>query len=241
MKPMSFLTTLLVVFAMTVGVYAEEKKWNDQAELSFVDMGGNSNVISLSAKNLVKIKFTEKLEGAWKLGAIYGESDDEKNAERYFTDMSVNYLFAERFYLGVIAGWLKDEFSGIDSRYYLGPSAGYKFLVGPKHLLVGEAGINYVNEKYIDDTDEDYGAGRAFSEYEYAFTEKNKFSESVEFLYDFDDSDNYNLNSETAMISALSDYLSLKVSYLIKYDNQPVLETLEKTDTILAVTLVANF
>ena len=99
MRPMSFLTTLLVVFAMTVGVYAEEKKWNDQAELSFVNMGGNSNVTSLSAKNLVKIKFTEKLVGVWKLGAIYGESDGEKNAERYFTDRSVNYLFAERFYL----------------------------------------------------------------------------------------------------------------------------------------------
>jgi putative salt-induced outer membrane protein len=47
--------------------------------------------------------------------------------------------------------------------------------------------------------------------------------------------------SETALISALSDYLSLKTSYVVKYNNQPVPATLEETDTILSVTLVVNF
>jgi putative salt-induced outer membrane protein len=136
---------------------------------------------------------------------------------------------------------LQDKFAGIDSRYYLGPGAGYKFLIGPKHFLVGEAGHNYVNEEYTDDTDKHYLGGRAFARYEYALTEKNKFSQSMEFLYDFDDSDNCNVNSETAVISALSDYLSLKASYAIKYDNQPVPSTLEETDTVLAITLVVNF
>lgn len=136
---------------------------------------------------------------------------------------------------------MQDEFAGIDSRYYLGPGVGYKFLSGPKHFLAGEAGLNYAKEEYTDDTDKDYLEGRAFAKYEYAFTEKNRFSQSAEFLYDFEDSENYNVNSETAVISALSDYLSLKASYVIKYDNQPVPETLEETDTILAVTLVVNF
>jgi len=135
----------------------------------------------------------------------------------------------------------KDKFAGIDSRYYVGPGAGYNFLTGPKHFLLAEISLNYVNEKYTDDTDKEYLGGRAFAEYEYAFTDKNKFSQSVEYLHDFDDSDNYNVNSETALISALSDYLSLKTSYVVKYDNQPVPSTLKETDTILSVTLVVNF
>ena len=69
---------------------------------------------------------------------------------------------------------------------------------------------------------------------------KNKFSQSLEFLYDFDDSDNYRINSETAFITALSNYLSLKTSYEIKHDNEPVPATLKETDTILSVTLVVN-
>jgi putative salt-induced outer membrane protein YdiY len=53
--------------------------------------------------------------------------------------------------------------------------------------------------------------------------------------------ENYKVNSETALISALSGYLSLKASYVIKYNNKPVPETLEETDTILSVALVVNF
>ena len=241
MRGARFLTFILIIFALAPGSRAEEKKWSDEAELSFVDTGGNTEVTTLSAKNLLKYRFTNKLQGAWKLGAVYGKSDGEKNAESYFTELRLDYQFTERLYYYAAAGWMQDEFAGIDSRYYLGPGAGYKFLSGPKHFLAGEAGLNYVWEEYIDGTDKDYLGGRAFAKYEYAFTEKNRFSQSVEFLYDFDDSENYNVNSETAVISALSDYLSLKASYVIKYDNQPIPETLEETDTVLAVTLVINF
>ena len=52
--------------------------------------------------------------------------------------------------------------------------------------------------------------------------------------------DNWNLNSETALISALNNWLSLKASYVIKYDNDPV-DALKKADKILGVALVANF
>lgn len=241
MRGVKFITVLLVLCALATGSHAAEKKWSDEAELSFVDTGGNTDVLSLSGKNLLKYRFTDKLKGAWKLGALYGESDGEKNAESYFTELRLDYLFTEQFYSYAMGGWMKDEFAGIDSKYYLGPGAGYKFLTGPKHLLLGEVGFNYVTEDYTNDTNEDYIQGRAFAKYEYAFTEKNKFSQSLEYLYDFDDSENYNVNSETALISALSDYLSLKTSYVVKYDNKPVPETLEETDTILGVTLVVNF
>ena len=238
---MRFFTVLFIVFAVVTGVCAQEKKWSDQAELSFVDTGGNTDVTSLSAKNLLEYEFSNELQVAWKLGALYGQSDGDKNAESYFSDLRLDYLFTKHLYSFVNAGWGKDKFAGFDSRYYVGPGAGYKFLVGPKHFLLAEVSLNYVNETYIDDTDKDYLGGRAFAEYEYAFTDKNKFSQSVEYLHDFDDRNNYNVNSETALISALSDYLSLKTSYVVKYDNQPVPSTLKETDSILSVTLVVNF
>jgi putative salt-induced outer membrane protein len=240
MRGMGFIVGLLVLHALATGAYAEEKRWSEKAELSFVDTGGNTDVTSLSANSLLKYKFTDTLEGAWKLGALYGESDGEKDAESYFTELRMDYLFTERFYAYTIGGWMKDEFAGIDSRYYSGPGVGYRLLTGPKHLLVGEAGLNYVKEEYTDNTDKEYLGGRAFVRYEYAFTEKNKFPQSLEFLYDFDDGENYNVNSETALISALNDYLSLKASYLVKYNSQPVPETLKEIDTILGIALVVN-
>jgi putative salt-induced outer membrane protein len=241
MKVAGFFAAICVAYALMGAAYAEEKKWTDEAELSFVDTGGNTEVVSLSGKNLLKYAFTEKLLGAWKLGALYGESDNVKNAEKYYTEFRLDYSYTDTIYFLAMGGWVQDKFAGIESRYYLGPGVGYKFLTGPKHFLVAEGGLNYVAEEYITNTEEDFLQGRVYGLYQYAFSKKNRFSQSLEFLYDFDDSDNYNVNSETALITALSNYFSLKTSYEIRYDHEPVPATLKDTDTVLSVTLVVNF
>ena len=219
MKGLRWLIVTLLICLVSAGAHAEEKsKWADQAELSFVDTGGNTDVTNLAAKNLLKYTFSEDLVGSWKLAALYGKTDGVKTAESYATELRTDYSYTDRIYFAGIGGWFKDKFAGIKSRYYIGPAVGYKYLTGPKHFQ-----------------------GRLFGIYEYAFTEKNRFSQSLEFLYDFSDGDNYNINSETAVISALTDAFSLKASYLIKYDNMPVPSTLNDTDTILSLALVANF
>lgn len=234
--------SLMVIFLMIVtAVFAEDKKWGNETELSYVDTSGNTEVTILSAKNLLTYKFSDKLNTDWEAGALYAESDDVKNSERYYTELKLNYLFTEKFYTSLIAGWEEDEFAGIDAKYYIGPALGYKFLIGPKHFFLAEAGVDYVKEEYTDDTDDDFARGRVFTEYEYAFTEKNKFSQSVEYLSNVDDSEDYDVISETSLISSLSDSLSLKITYEIKYDNVPVPETLEYKDTALIVTLVINY
>jgi putative salt-induced outer membrane protein len=235
------LLALCICVAVVSAAYAEEKKWADEAEFSFVSTGGNTEVVSLSGKNLLKYTITDKLLGTWRLGGLYGETDNVKTAERYFTDLRIDYSFSDKIYFFGIGGWLKDKFSGIESRYFIGPGVGYRFLTGPKHFLDTEAGINFVTEDYTNNTEEDFLEGRLYGLYQYSFSEKNKFSQSLEFLYDFDDSDNYRINSETAFITALSNYLSLKTSYEIKHDNEPVPATLKETDTILSITLVVNF
>lgn len=232
---------LCICVAVVSAAYGEEKRWADEAELSFVSTGGNTEVVSLSGKNLLKYTLTDKLLGTWRLGALYGETDDVKTAERYFTDLRLDYSFSDKIYFFGMGGWLQDEFTGIESRYFIGPGVGYRFLTGPKHFLDAEAGINFVTEDYTNNTEEEFLEGRLYGLYQYSFSEKNKFSQSLEFLYDFDDSDNYRINSETAFITALSNYLSLKTSYEIKHDNEPVPATLKETDTILSVTLVVNF
>jgi len=64
----------------------------------------------------------------------------------------------------------------------------------------GAALANYVSDTYTDATDRDYPEGRAFGKYTYAFTDKTRFSQSVEFLDDLKDTAKYRLNSETAII-----------------------------------------
>lgn len=242
---MKYLNMLMLFFLVALlpisTVHAEGKKWKDDGELSLVKTGGNTEVSTFSAKNVLKYKFSEKTEGTWKVAALNSKSAGVRSAENYMSELRGDYLLSEQVFVGLTVGWLKDKFAGIDARYYAGPIAGYKVLLGPKHFLKTEAGLDYVNEEYTDNTDSDFLRGRAFGEYEHHFTKVNKFLQSVEYLYDFDNADNYNVNSATALVTVLSENFSFKTSYIVKYDNEPTPASLDRTDTVLGVSVLVSF
>ena len=65
-------------------------------------------------------------------------------------------------------------------------------------------------------TDWDNLGGRFFGKYIYSFTDKNNVSQPVGYIPDFRDLTNDFVNSETAVVSGLKGYLSLKASYVVK-------------------------
>ncbi len=240
MKTNKIFILLIVSILISGSLIAQNKNWSNSTELSFVNTSGNTEVTTLSAKNKLTYKFTPKIETLLQLAALYGKSDGVKNSESYSAKLKGSYLISEKFYTSLITGWSKDEFAGIDSKMWLGPALGYKLLSGTKHSLNFEAGVEYVDERFTDDTSNDYFNGRAFTEYKFALTEKSNFGQSLEFNLDFEDSNNYNATSITSVTTSLSDFLSLKASYNINYVNAPVPSTLKKTDTTLLVSLIIN-
>ncbi|PLX84942.1 MAG: hypothetical protein C0617_06255 [Desulfuromonas sp.] len=231
---------LVVGLLLATTCFAEEPRLKDQAEIAFVSTSGNSEVTTLAAKNTLTYAFSERFLVKWKLLALYSESDGETEAESYATQLRGDYLHTDRLYSYASVGWLKDRFAGLEARYTLIGGAGYKFLLGPKHFLAGEAGLTYTTEKLKDDADRGYLGVRLFGQYDYVFSETSRFSQSVEWLTDFDETENWLLISETALVTALNSHLSLKTSYVVNYDNLPA-DDFDETDTVLGVTLVVNF
>ena len=245
MNPLKVVSIFIILTLFLVaGAIAEEpadKKWKDEAEFLFVQTSGNTDVRTLAFSNMLEYRFSKPLKGIWNIKALNSENDGEKTAERYYTDLRLDYLFTEKLYAYLLGTWLKDEFAGFKHRYTAGPGIGYKFLDGPRNFLLGEAGLEYASEDYVVEEDEDFAEGRLYGKYEYAFTEKNRFSLSSEFLQDFNDTKNYKSNSEAAVISALTDIISLKVSYGVRYQNRPKPSDLEKTDTVFGAALVVTY
>lgn len=232
----------LILFSAIAGIAsAQEKKWEDAAELSYVQTGGNTDVLTFSGSNSLKYDFSEVLTGTWDIGLLYGKTDGEKTAERYNTDLRLDYDVSDRLYCYAMGGWLQDEFAGIEKRIYLGPGAGYKIWTGEKHYLSTEVGLDYARESYTDGSDNDFLEGRVFGKYEYVFNPKTKFSQTAEYLHNFDDAEKFRINTVTGLITQLTDMFSLKVTYEVNYQNEPSPETLEKTDTLFSVALVVNF
>ena len=221
----------------------EEKRFSNETSFALVNTTGNSDTLAVAGKNDMKYKFTDKWTGSWVAGGLYNKSDGDKTAEKYFTDLRADYAITDRWYAYGLGTWLRDKFAGFENRISIGPGVGYNFLIGPKHFLRGETGLNYAYEDYSDpDQDnEQYLEGRLFGKYEWAFTEKTKFSQGLEYLQSFKTGGAWKLNSETALISDITDILALKISYSVFYNNDPHPSDLDKTDTVLATSLVVSY
>lgn len=237
-----FLSMVLAPGPLQAGDPPPPGQWLSQAELAFVNTTGNSDVSTLAAKARMAYGFSTDFTGRLRAEALYGQTDNVKSAERYLVEARLDHALTPRFYLGAIGGWEQDRFAGIDHRYRAGGLAGYRLLRGPAHFLTAEAGPEYVHEIYSADRgDEHFARGRLHGLYEYAFGAKDRFSQALEYLHNFNSPDRYRLRSTTALVVGLSEALSLKVSYEVNYTHRPVPETLKTTDTLLAVALVVNF
>lgn len=240
--PASFFTTTLLAQDNTGGTEsAPGRNWEDTAELSYVQTGGNTEVLTFSGKNMVKYNFTEKLDGSWEVGLLYGKTEGEKNAERYYSDLRLDYNASATFYYYLMGGWEQDKFAGIDRRLYVGPGVGYNIVATERQALSTEAGLDYAKETYTDDTEDDFMEGRFLAKYAYTFTPKTKFTQSAEYLHNFNDAEKYRVNTVTGLTTQLTDMFSLKLTYEVNYQNKPSPETLENTDTTFSAALVVNF
>jgi len=217
------------------------KRWSNRAEVSFIQTGGNTDVTTLSLKNLLSYKITDPLSLSAKLEALNSKESGSQTTERYLAELRGDYLFTQRVYGIASATWLRDTFAGIAAHYDGNIGGGYKWMDGPRHILLGEAGATYTYEEYTIDTAENYPGVRLFGKYRFAFTKKNAFSQSVEYLQSLDRTARQVLTSETAVIAALNSIFSLKTSYTVRFHSRPVPADLKKIDTILEVALVASF
>lgn len=221
--------------------YGRCSDFGDEAEFSYSDTAGNTDVVVFCAKNTMKYAFWENLEGVWEATGRYGKSAGERNVERYSTELRMNYLFAGKLYSSIITKWLTDEFTGIHWRYYTGPALGYSFMKGPVHFFSTEAGVNYTVVDYTDHSSEKSFEARIFAGYEYQVAEKARFKSSFEFFYNFEESDEFLVNSEISLVHALYEYLGIKTGFEIEYVNKPVPATLRKTDSVLSLSIVLTY
>ncbi len=220
---------------------SELKKFKALAEMSVVNTSGNTDIFTLSLKNTLEYDFSHKYLGTWNVNILSREQNDEKSAERYGTDLRLDNFFSFGTYAYLLGSWLQDKFAGYDNRYSFGPGVGQKFVDGPAHYLKAEIGCNWTREDYSSAETESFLEGRASGRYEYLISEISKFSQKIEYLHDFEDPSNYKIETVTALTSALTKVLAIKIAYDVRYQNRPVPENLKKTDTIFSASLLVSY
>jgi len=208
-------------------------------DLGFVNTAGNSEVTTLN----VGERLTYRTAG-WVLGEffniIYGKTDGTESTSLWKAGARVDRELTSRLAVYGFVGWERNKFAGISRRFDEGVGLAYKVLTGPKSVLDFEAGVALNQQRSTLAADDNFVSGRAAGLYRYNFSASAFITQMVEFLPNFEMSDDYRVNSETALVASLSKSIALKLGYVIRFDNMPE-PGFKDTDRIFTSGIQVNF
>ncbi len=193
--------------------------WDLSVALGLTATKGNSDTVlfNLSGRADKKWNANELHLGT---DLTYGEQNGVKNNETYRGFAQYNRLFSENWYgYGRVEG-LHDGIADIAYRFTVSPGVGYYFIKSAQTSLSVEGGPGVIFEKQGGVT-RDYYTARVAEKFEHKFSDRVRIWESVEFLPQVDNFENYIVNGEAGVESALSKAWALRLVFQDTYDNQP--------------------
>ena len=125
-KTVTVFVTICVILISTT-IMAQDKKWKDEGELSYVVTDGNSQVTNLSAKNTLTYNATENDKVIWKIASLYGRAEvtsfksgttteitkTTTIVNQDSTDLKYEHGFQNNASAYISCGYLKDRFAWI--------------------------------------------------------------------------------------------------------------------------------
>jgi len=213
--------------------------WSGSAEVSFLSTSGNTSTSTLGGGLELDYK-PAPWTVIFKAGYLRASTNSETTAEQLNASVKGIRDLTERVDVFAGGGYLRNRFAGFDSLVSGEAGAGYKLLLGPVHTLRGELGVGYSHEAQLVGGNRSYATGRAGLGYKWQFSKSAAFTNDLSYLYDLSDSKNWIVSEKAAVTAGLTTILSLKASYTLLYNHEPV-PTFKRTDTATAVALVAKF
>lgn len=190
------------------------------ADVGYVSTSGNTEVSTLNLGERLILR-AGRWEHRHQFGSVYGSQDGEQTSNLLFTNWRSDWKFHPRLSLFGYAGFDRNAFAGISRRFEeaLGLSAKLLALANDQWSL--EAGFAMNQQRATDGSSIDFASVRSASTYKHLFTKTAYFQQSVEFLPSLDVSEDYRMNSETALVAPLSSHIAMKVGYVVRFDNLP--------------------
>lgn len=222
--------------------------WYKSFGLGFSYTDGNANTSDLNILGALNRDYQKNILD-FSFAYSYGESDQSESGDpsnerntiknQALANASYKRLLADRWFVGAGSSFKYDEIADIDYRVNAGVFAGV-FLVREDELSLSlEAGPSHVFEQ-VGGIYDQYFSPRVANSFEWKLSPTARIFQKAELLWDVSDSDNYIVNGELGVESALTSLLSIILLFRDAYDNQPA-AGLVRNDLAFITSLNANF
>tara|TARA_Y100000768_G_scaffold388408_1_gene384143 strand:+ start:17665 stop:18414 length:750 start_codon:yes stop_codon:yes gene_type:complete len=236
-----------------ISAQAEEKKFSNESSLSIVETGGNavSEAYNLATDTSYKPGGRDyRFYGNYTLS--YADDpkvqgiEKEETARNWIVGAEVTQDLSKK--LGLIVGQNVEgnEFTGFERRENSDIGLKYQFSKTDDLKASFEMGYRYTFEKRTtsdDDGDDEFYFNKAniVGKIDQKLTETTRYSFMLQYLPNFTESEDYQINFEPALTVKMSTIFSLKVSYRGQYDNQLNPGVEEYLDHTTTTALVAKY
>lgn len=246
----SVATGLFAISHAATAQDAAENGWSGEGSLSAGVTTGNTETTDLG----LGIDVARQMN-LWKVGVVasadYGETEGEETKNRIFLGTNLDRQINDRLFGFGQLSYEQDEFSGFESRAFIGGGLGYEVLNSDatQWTVRGGPGLKIDEIEAVLDTttvpstivtpastEESFGA-TAQSNFAHQFNENVAFTNDTSVLYA---ETSTQIGNVAAITATLTNALSARVSFEVRHDTDPV-DGFESTDTISRVSLVYGF
>lgn len=222
--------------------FAQDASWTGEGSFSAGVTTGNTETtdlglgLDLSRETTL---WTTTLEAL----ADFGETDGTETKNRFFLAGQLDRQINDRLYGFGRASYEQDEFSGFETRTFVGGGLGYDVLTGPRQTWAIEGGPGLKIDEVRETTDgttvipaetvESFSVFAA-SAYAFQFNDNVAFTNDTNLLYA---EESTQIVNTAAITASLTDALSARFSFDVRHDTDPPLG-FESTDTATRISLV---
>ena len=227
----------VLIVAAAAAVSAAEGQWEGQASIGGLVTSGNSEVTQLDSGLELARQLLPFLTADMRASASYGSQEGDTYREKYMTETGLRWDISGSSYARLRGYWTRDDFSGISHEYGASAGLGRSLLSSAAFQATMEAGAGLLHRKSTADSILETSTGYLSLNLEWGATEIWTFTEEAKLTNDFQDSENYTMESVLEASSSITGNLSFLVGYDITYHNLPPVEGNERTDTALRLQL----
>ncbi len=218
----------------------ERRGWTGSAEVSAVMTSGNAesesfgmrtqwnrkwaaSALTLEAAGLRAESTTTRRFGIGTPGdfRLVEVSTTELTAENYMIRARRDRSIGERVFWFLGAGWDRNTFAGIDSRYSGTAGAGHHWIDSESAHFTTTYGATYTREEDLVGGSDSFAGLRLGYEYDRLVTATTRFGSALFADGNLDETSDYRLDLTNWVKVSMNDRLALKVSVQALYDNQP--------------------
>ena len=225
-RPVRTLLCLAFVTTATSSAHAQNAKPDTAkpvkvtAGLSYLNASGNTSVSSLSVNERLEWKRPRFLWAQF-ANAINSATDGKESANLLALGLRGDWKPHGRLSVYSLVNYDRNRFADIGRRFEEGAGIGYTMIERAHHRLTTELGGQFVQQRNLVGVSDNFLAGRAAELYRYTIKDNTYVEERVEYLPNLETNEDYRVNGEANLVAPLSRHLSIKLGYIVRFDNLP--------------------